>query len=80
MANAREFFRDILSGGLPSAIDGIRAENNPAPEQTAPTGTMVDRIPGLNYFGGNASGMASQFFGIGVLIVAALGIVYLLRK
>ena len=80
---AREFLQDILQGGIPAAVDGIRAENNPAPEQTAPTGTLVDRIPGLNYFGGSTVTPAqtqARILAITALLVAGLGIVWYLRR
>lgn len=78
---ARDFLKDILEGGVPAAIDGIKAKNDPAVEQTAPTGTIQDRIPGLNFFGGSGGAITqSQILGITALLVAALGVVYLLRK
>lgn len=77
---AREFLQTILEGGVPAAIDGIRAENDPKPEQQAPTGTFVDRIAGVNYFGGNGSGISPGILAITALIVGALGVIYLLRK
>ena len=81
MANAKEIFTRILEGGLPSAIDGIRSENDPKPEQTAPTGTMQDRIAGLNFFGGDGKGITQgQILAITALLVGALGVVWLLRR
>jgi len=83
MANAREIFTRILEGGIPSVVDGIRSENDPKPEQTAPTGTFADRISGLNFFGGDATkpGITQgQILAITALLVGALGVVWLLRK
>jgi len=82
MSTAKEFFTRVLEGGIPSAIDGIRSSNDPKPEQTAPTGTMADKIPGLNWFGGNGGAgiTQGQILALTALLVGALGGVWLLRK
>ncbi len=77
---AREFLQNILEGGVPAAVDGIRAENLPKPEQQAPSGTIADRIAGVNWFGGTTGGISPQILALTALIVGALGVVYLLRK
>lgn len=77
---ARDFLKDILEGGIPAAVDGIRATNDPKPEQQAPSGTIQDRIAGVNFFGANGSGISPQILGITALIVGALAVVYLLRR
>ena len=77
---AREFLQDLLEGGVPAAVDGIRAEHNPRPEQAPPSGTIQDRIAGLNFFGGTTGNTQSKILTLTVIAVAALLVVKYLRK
>ena len=79
----RDTLERVLSAGLASELDGIARKKDPNSETTAPTGTAVDRIPGLNFFGVGPNGgaiTANTLVMLALLGAGILGAVYLIRR
>lgn len=70
----------ILTVGIAEELDGVRQRIAPKPETTPPSPTIVDRIPGLNYFGGTNAGAGQPLVMLALLGVAVLGAIYLIRR
>lgn len=76
----KESLERILTVGIAEELDGIRQRVAPKPETTAPSPTIVDRIPGLNFFGGGQTAGGQAFVMLALLGVGILGAIWLVRR